>query len=64
MNDKPLVRFDVADGIGVVTIDNPPVNALGPGVRDGIVEALDPDNQLAAATPVCGPGHPKPHRRQ
>src|SRR6188472_1442366 len=41
MNDKPLVRFDVADGIGVVTIDNPPVNALGPGVRDGIVEALE-----------------------
>jgi 3-hydroxyacyl-CoA dehydrogenase len=41
MNDKPLVRFEVADGIGVVTIDNPPVNALGPGVRDGIVEALE-----------------------
>src|SRR2546430_52847 len=41
MNDKPLVRFDVADGIGVITIDNPPVNALGPGVRDGIVEALE-----------------------
>ena len=39
--DKPLVRFDVEDGIGVVTIDNPPVNALGPGVRDGIVEALE-----------------------
>ena len=41
MDDKPLVRFDVEDGIGVVTIDNPPVNALGPGVRDGIVEALE-----------------------
>src|SRR5437879_5457430 len=41
MNDKLLVRFDVADGIGVITIDNPPVNALGPGVRDGIVEALE-----------------------
>jgi 3-hydroxyacyl-CoA dehydrogenase len=39
--DKPLVRFDVQDGIGVITIDNPPVNALGPGVRDGIVEALE-----------------------
>src|SRR5258705_242964 len=38
--DKPLVRFDVEDGIGVITIDNPPVNALGPGVRDGIIEAL------------------------
>ena len=39
--EKPLVRFDVQDGIGVITIDNPPVNALGPGVRDGIVEALE-----------------------
>jgi len=39
--DKPLVRFDVEDGIGVIAIDNPPVNALGPGVRDGILEALE-----------------------
>jgi 3-hydroxyacyl-CoA dehydrogenase len=39
--DKPLVRFEVEDGIGVVIVDNPPVNALGPGVRDGIVEALE-----------------------
>src|SRR5262245_51188333 len=39
--DKPLVRFDIEDGIGVITTDNPPVNALGPGVRDGIVEALE-----------------------
>src|SRR5262245_14978967 len=41
MDEKPLVRFEVVDGIGIVTIDNPPVNALGPGVRDGIVEALE-----------------------
>ncbi|MFT5447742.1 MAG: 3-hydroxyacyl-CoA dehydrogenase [Gammaproteobacteria bacterium] len=41
MTDKPVVRFDVEDGIGIVTIDNPPVNALGPGVREGIVEALE-----------------------
>src|SRR5687767_15576940 len=41
MDEKPLVRFEVRDGIGIVTIDNPPVNALGPGVRDGIVEALE-----------------------
>ena len=40
-SDKPLVRFDVEDGVGVITIDNPPVNALGPGVRDGIVEAVE-----------------------
>jgi 3-hydroxyacyl-CoA dehydrogenase len=40
-SDRPLVRYEAADGIGVITIDNPPVNALGPGVRDGIVEALE-----------------------
>jgi 3-hydroxyacyl-CoA dehydrogenase len=39
--DKPLVRFEIEDGIGVVSIDNPPVNALGPGIRDGIIEALE-----------------------
>src|SRR2546421_12449994 len=38
---NPLVRFDVQDGVGVITIDNPPVNALAPGVRDGIVEAVE-----------------------
>src|SRR5262249_46150530 len=41
MSDTPLVRFEVVDGVGVITIDNPPVNALAPGVRDGIVEALE-----------------------
>jgi 3-hydroxyacyl-CoA dehydrogenase len=41
MSDRPLVRFEVEEGIGIITIDNPPVNALGPGVRDGIVEALE-----------------------
>jgi 3-hydroxyacyl-CoA dehydrogenase len=40
-NEKPVVRFDVTDGIGVITIDYPPVNALGPGVGDGIVASLE-----------------------
>src|SRR5262249_35802159 len=39
--EKLLGRFDADDGVGVIPIDNPPVNALGPGVRDGIVEALE-----------------------
>ncbi|HEX4891787.1 MAG TPA: 3-hydroxyacyl-CoA dehydrogenase NAD-binding domain-containing protein, partial [Hyphomicrobiaceae bacterium] len=41
MDEKPLVRFEVEDGIGVITVDYPPVNALGPGVADGILLALD-----------------------
>ncbi len=39
--EKPVVLFDVEDGVGVITIDYPPVNALGPGVSDGILAALD-----------------------
>lgn len=35
-----LVKYSVEDGIAVVTIDNPPVNALSPGVPDGIREAV------------------------
>jgi 3-hydroxyacyl-CoA dehydrogenase len=36
-----LVRFGVLDnGVGVITIDNPPVNALSPGVPEGIRSAL------------------------
>ena len=41
MDEKTVVRFDVEDGIGVITVDYPPVNALGPGVSDGIVAAID-----------------------
>ena len=38
---EKVVHFEVEDGIGVMTIDYPPVNALGPGVVDGIVAALE-----------------------
>ena len=39
--DRPAVRYEVEDGIGIITIDNPPVNALSPDVRDGIVTAVE-----------------------
>src|SRR5438552_2992365 len=35
-----LVRYDVKDGVAVITIDNPPVNALSPAVWAGIDEAV------------------------
>jgi 3-hydroxyacyl-CoA dehydrogenase len=35
-----LVRYQVIDGVAVVTIDNPPVNALSPAVWDGIAQAV------------------------
>ena len=35
-----LIRYEVRDRIAVLTVDNPPVNALGPGVLEGIEEAV------------------------
>jgi 3-hydroxyacyl-CoA dehydrogenase len=35
-----LVRYATENGVAVITIDNPPVNALGPGVAEGIAAAL------------------------
>jgi 3-hydroxyacyl-CoA dehydrogenase len=46
-----LVRSELRDGVAVVTIDNPPVNALGAGVPEGISEAVeraDTDPAVAA----------------
>ena len=36
-----LVRYEVQDRVAVLTVDNPPVNALSPGVPEGISEAID-----------------------
>jgi len=42
--ERKLVHFEKDGDIGVITVDNPPVNALSPGVPDGIVAALDKGN--------------------
>ena len=36
-----LVQFAKSGNVGVITINNPPVNALSPGVPEGISEAID-----------------------
>jgi 3-hydroxyacyl-CoA dehydrogenase len=36
-----LVQLTSNNGVAVITINNPPVNALSPGVPEGISEALD-----------------------
>jgi 3-hydroxyacyl-CoA dehydrogenase len=36
-----LVQFTKDNDIGIVTINNPPVNALSPGVPEGISDAID-----------------------
>jgi 3-hydroxyacyl-CoA dehydrogenase len=55
MND--LVQFTQQGEIAVVTINNPPVNALSPGVPEGIAEAIeqiDKDDSVKAAVIIGG----------
>src|SRR5262245_39126318 len=35
-----LVQYEVRNRLAVLTVDNPPVNALGPGVLEGIEAAV------------------------
>ena len=53
-----LVSFTKHDDVGVITINNPPVNALSPGVPEGISEAIDAaiqDNSIKAVV-IIGSG--------
>lgn len=45
--DKPVTNLTVEDGIAVVTVNSPPVNALSAAVRDGIAA----DMRRASADP-------------
>ena len=47
-----LVRYEVRDGVAVITVDNSPVNALSEGVPEGIAEAA----ARAAADPAVRAG--------
>jgi 3-hydroxyacyl-CoA dehydrogenase len=53
-----LVRMSTNDDIAVITIDNPPVNALSPGVPEGLLAAIDQVNQDPAirAAVIIGAG--------
>ena len=35
-----MIRYYVRDRIAILTVDNPPVNAMGPGVLEGIEDAV------------------------
>jgi 3-hydroxyacyl-CoA dehydrogenase len=53
-----LIRYEIQNEVAVVTVDNPPVNALSPGVPEGIDAAIlraaaDPD---ARAVVLIGAG--------
>jgi 3-hydroxyacyl-CoA dehydrogenase len=50
------VTLATLDTIAIITIDNPPVNALSPGVPEGIlacVEQFESDESLRAAVLIC-----------
>ena len=44
MSEPEVVRFEVEGVVGIITVDYPPVNALGPGVREGIIASVDKGN--------------------
>ena len=53
-----LVQLTKQDGIAIITIDNPPVNALSPGVPEGIADAIavvEKDDTVVSAV-VIGAG--------
>src|SRR5205809_1335804 len=47
-----LIRYDISDSVAVITIDNPPVNALNPAVWEGIEEAVARANADASAEAI------------
>src|ERR1700747_863006 len=52
-----LVQLESENGIAVIPINNPPVNALSPGVPEGVSEALDQiakDGSVKAAVLIGG----------
>lgn len=53
-----LIDFSREESIGVITIQNPPVNALSPGVPDGIIAAVrdNQDNDEIEAFVLIGSG--------
>ena len=51
-----MVDLEIQDGVAVIRIDNPPVNALSEGVRNGLHEAVlkaDADGEAVAILIIC-----------
>jgi 3-hydroxyacyl-CoA dehydrogenase len=53
--DSSVVKYQLHDHVAVITIDNPPVNALSHAVRQGIVDALEAatGDEAKAVVIVC-----------
>lgn len=48
-----LVRYAVADGVAVLTMDNPPLNALGHGLREALAQAFDAAEADEGVAVIC-----------
>ena len=44
MTEAPVVRLEKEGDVGVIIVNYPPVNALGPGVSEGIIDCLNQAN--------------------
>ncbi len=56
MSEAPPVRIEKRGDVAVVTIDNPPVNALSHAIRSALVEAaksIDADDSVKVAVLAC-----------
>ena len=58
VTDNPAVRLTIQDQVALITIDNPPVNALGPDVVDGLSTSIDDvaRNPSVRAAVIIGAG--------
>ena len=51
-----IMTYEVENGVAVITLNSPPVNALGFDVREGIVEGFEraaDDDQAEAIVLIC-----------
>src|SRR5262245_3300440 len=58
VTENPAVRLTIQDQVALITIDNPPVNALGPDVVDGLSTSIDDvaRNPSVLAAVIIGAG--------
>ena len=65
MSEAKPVRFETEGDVGVIMVNYPPVNALGPGVAEGIIDCLA-DVQCRSGDPRDGADRRRPqlHRRR
>ena len=64
MSESPVVRLEKDGEIGVIIVNYPPVNALGPGVSEGIIASLNQANADPSIKAMVLIGRwPQLHRR-